>query len=99
MASPALEQSEDCLTVNVFRPKLPPESPSSPVAICIHGGAFNRGSATMHSTHHWWHGQKTPFIAVSFNYRIGALAFLPSALSTTEGALNLGLWDQVLLLE
>ncbi|KAK7734026.1 hypothetical protein SLS53_008021 [Cytospora paraplurivora] len=40
-----------------------------------------------------------PFIAVSFNYRIGALGFLPSSLSAKEGVLNLGLKDQILLFE
>jgi carboxylesterase type B len=36
-----------------------------------------------------------PIIAVSMNYRLGALGFLPSAVTTRMGALNLGLQDQV----
>ena len=40
-----------------------------------------------------------PFIAVSFNYRTGALGFLNSVLTANEGVLNLGLRDQILLLE
>ena len=40
-----------------------------------------------------------PFIAVSFNYRIGAPGFLNSALMENEGVLNLGLRDQILLFE
>lgn len=39
-----------------------------------------------------------PFIAVSFNYRVGALGFLPSARSAQEGILNLGFQDQRVLL-
>jgi hypothetical protein len=40
-----------------------------------------------------------PLIGVSFNYRLGALGFLPSKLTAKEGSLNLGLKDQSLLLE
>lgn len=39
-----------------------------------------------------------PFIGVSFNYRIGALGFLNSKLTFSEGILNLGLHDQIFLL-
>ncbi len=40
-----------------------------------------------------------PFVAVSFNYRIGAPGFLNSALTQSEDLLNLGLHDQILLME
>ena len=40
-----------------------------------------------------------PFIGVSFNYRIGALGFLPSKLTFEEDIINLGLHDQVFLLQ
>lgn len=40
-----------------------------------------------------------PFIGVSFNYRIGALGFLPSRTSFDEGIVNLGLHDQIFLLQ
>jgi carboxylesterase type B len=53
----------------------------------------------MHNTASLVAWSEEPFIAVSFNYRIGALGFLPSALSEREGVLNLGLRDQVLLME
>ena len=35
--------SEDCMTVNIFRQK-PKDEKKVPVAVYIHGGAFNRGS-------------------------------------------------------
>lgn len=95
---PKLEQSEDCLTVNIFRPTPTSEESKLPVAVYIHGGAFNRGSATMHDTASMVAWSEAPFIGVSFGYRIGALGFLPSTLSKKEGALNLGLHDQVHLL-
>ncbi|KOC18748.1 extracellular lipase [Aspergillus flavus AF70] len=87
--------SEDCLTVNIFRPhgvhgKLP-------VAVYVHGGAYNRGTSSMHNTASMVGWSEQPFIGVSFNYRIGALGFLPSTTTAEEGILNLGLHDQILL--
>lgn len=35
--------SEDCMTVNIFRQK-PKDETKVPVAVYIHGGAYNRGS-------------------------------------------------------
>lgn len=35
-----------------------------------------------------------PFIAVSFNYRLGALGFLPSRLAQRANILNIGFADQ-----
>lgn len=96
---PKLVQSEDCLTANIFRPAGGDESQKLPVAVYIHGGAFNRGSAAMHSTASMVAWSEEPFVAVSFGYRIGALGFLPSSLSQKEGLLNLGLRDQVVLLQ
>lgn len=102
-SGPPLVYDEDCLTANVFRQQQQQQQEQQelllPVAIYIHGGAFNRGTASMHKTASMlaWAGR--PFVAVSFNYRIGALGFLPSGLSAREGVLNLGLKDQILLME
>jgi carboxylesterase type B len=96
---PKLEQSEDCLTANIFRPAGTTETDKLPVALYIHGGAFNRGAAAMHNTGSMVAWSELPFIGVSFGYRIGALGFLPSSLSKKEGLLNLGLRDQIHLFE
>ncbi|KAH6637835.1 acetylcholinesterase precursor [Boeremia exigua] len=96
---PTLEESEDCLTVNVFRQAQHSGSSPLPVAVYIHGGAFNRGTAAGHNTASMVGFSELPFIGVSFGYRIGALGFLPSRLSALEGALNLGLKDQIYLLD
>ncbi|KAJ6160464.1 hypothetical protein N7470_003860 [Penicillium chermesinum] len=96
---PKLEQSEDCLTANVFRPAGTKASGKLPVAIYVHGGAFNRGAAATHNTASMVAWSEEPFIGVSFGYRVGALGFLPSTLSKTEGLLNLGLRDQIQLFE
>ncbi|KAF9895188.1 hypothetical protein FE257_000090 [Aspergillus nanangensis] len=87
--------SEDCLTVNVFRPH--GVEGKLPVAIYVHGGAYNRGTAAMHNTASMVGWSEQPFIAASFNYRVGALGFLPSTTTADERILNLGLHDQILL--
>jgi carboxylesterase type B len=96
---PTLEENEDCLTANVFRQTRHSTSEKLPVAIYLHGGAFNRGNAAMHDTASMVGWAESPFIGVSFGYRIGALGFLPSKLSASEGALNLGLKDQICLFD
>jgi carboxylesterase type B len=97
---PKLEYSEDCLNANVFR-HVPPDGEKKllPVAVYVHGGAYNRGSSSGHNTASMMAFSEEPFIAVSFNYRLGALGFLPSSASQKEGILNLGLRDQLVLLE
>ncbi|KAL4748810.1 hypothetical protein BDW72DRAFT_214518 [Aspergillus terricola var. indicus] len=96
---PALEQSEDCLSVNIFRPSKPNLAGKLPVAIYVHGGAYNRGSAAMHKTASMVAWSEEPFVAVTFGYRLGALGFLPSSVSKKEGLLNLGLRDQAFLFQ
>lgn len=53
----------------------------------------------MHNTGSMVAWSESPFIGVSFGYRVGALGFLPSSLSKKEGVLNLGLRDQIHLFE
>lgn len=95
-----LEYSEDCLTANVFRPRLSQSSDTNllPVMVYIHGGAFNRGNSSMQNTASMVAWSEESFVAISFNYRVGALGFLPSTKSADEGILNLGFQDQRLLL-
>lgn len=92
----AAEHSEDCLTANVFRPA--GNFTKLPVAVYFHGGAFNRGTAKIHDSASMV-SHAEPMIVVSFNYRIGALGFPNSEMTAKEGLLNLGLHDQVLLLD
>lgn len=93
--------SEDCLTMNIFRPcrENTMTRPLLPVAIYFHGGAFNRGTSSMHNTASMLAWSDVPIILVSFNYRLGALGFLPSSITAREGVLNLGLRDQILAME
>ncbi|KAI9170638.1 Phenmedipham hydrolase [Paramyrothecium foliicola] len=96
---PKLVYSEDCLTANIFRPSDTDKAEHLPVSVYIHGGAFNRGTASMHNTASMVAFADPPHVAVSFNYRLGALGFLPSTITANEGVLNLGHQDQLLLLQ
>jgi para-nitrobenzyl esterase len=83
-------QSEDCLTLNVWTPA--PDTKKRPVMVWIHGGAFSSGAGSLA----WYSGEKFAadgdIVAVSINYRLGALGFLCLP-GVSEG--NLGLLDQV----
>jgi para-nitrobenzyl esterase len=83
-------QSEDCLTLNIWTPA--PDSKKRPVLVWIHGGAFTSGAGSLS----WYSGERFAanggLVAVSINYRLGALGFL-CLRGVSEG--NLGLLDQV----
>ncbi|XXG97082.1 hypothetical protein Hte_003377 [Hypoxylon texense] len=101
-------QGEDCLNLNLYRPhfsddpataaaemaKLGVNSTRMPVVIYVHGGGFNSGSGQERNMQSFVSWSETPLIGMSFNYRVGALGFLPSGLTAKAGLLNLGLKDQ-----
>lgn len=89
--------SEDCLTVNVFRPNGTAPDAKLPVMVWIHGGAFQFGSAVNYP------GDKfivdsismgQPVIFVTMNYRLGSWGFLGGKAVKEEGSSNAGLYDQ-----
>ena len=92
--------SEDCLVVNVWRPKASPPTATKllPVLVWIHGGGFCAGA----SSEKWYEGarlaSKNGVLVVSLNYRLGPLGFLATPeLKRTYGAtggMN-GMRDQV----
>uniref|UniRef100_A0A8H7K407 Carboxylesterase type B domain-containing protein n=1 Tax=Bionectria ochroleuca TaxID=29856 RepID=A0A8H7K407_BIOOC len=93
-------ESEDCLTINIWRPKGHTSSKSKlPVGILIPGGAFNRGAARMHNTHSMLAFAPKPFLAVSIQYRIGVFGGLNTELTAQQNLLNLGLKDMYVALE
>ncbi|UWU67298.1 carboxylesterase/lipase family protein [Bradyrhizobium sp. NC92] len=84
--------SEDCLTLNVFRP-FGVDGPL-PVMVFIHGGAFATGTAN----DPLFDGAKLAqagLIVVTVNYRLGALGWLAYPALSDAGSGNLGLMDQV----
>lgn len=93
-------ESEDCLTINIWRPRGHSSSKKKlPVSVLIPGGAFNRGAARMHNTHTMLAHSPEPFVAVSMQYRIGVFGGLNTELTEKEGLLNLGLKDMYVALE
>ena len=94
---PASEQSEDCLSVNVFTAALgsTPLGNPVPVMLFFHGGAFVAGSS--HGPWGLYDGsrfaQRGQVVVVSANYRLDALGWLVT--SAKDGAQgNYGLLDQ-----
>ncbi|MEM6703451.1 MAG: carboxylesterase family protein [Acidobacteriota bacterium] len=96
------EQSEDCLTLNVWTPSGQLTSPTEalPVMVWIHGGAFRGGSGSNPATDARLFAREG-VVVVSINYRLGALGFLahPALLAEAEAAgepgVNYGLLDMV----
>jgi para-nitrobenzyl esterase len=95
-------QSEDCLTLNVWRPQGSPlqgKAAKLPVLVWIHGGALLFGS----SAYPVYDGSafaKRGIILVSMNYRLGAFGFFAHPALTRENAdggwlANYGLMDQI----
>jgi carboxylesterase type B len=90
-------QGEDCLNLNIFRPKARNEMEKLPVLVYVHGGAFNFGAGNARQISSLVAWSENPMIGISFNYRVGAFGFLSSKLAANEGSLNAGLKDQQLL--
>jgi para-nitrobenzyl esterase len=96
--------SEDCLTINVWKPAhARPSSGSLPVMVWIYGGAFIDGA----SSSPWYDGAalaRQGVIVVSFNYRVGRLGFfahpaLTRAAAPDEMLANYGFMDQIAALQ
>jgi hypothetical protein len=87
--------SEDCLTINVFRP-FEVENPL-PVMVWFHGGSFADGAGGDPLSD----GSRLAgegVIVVTFNYRLGPLGWLADPLRSHEAAdpdANLGMMDQI----
>ena len=87
--------SEDCLTINIFRP-FEVESPL-PVMVWFHGGSFADGAGGDPLTDGSRLAQEG-VVVVTFNYRLGPLGWLTPPLPSHETAdldANLGMMDQI----
>ncbi|RDB19277.1 Lipase 1 [Hypsizygus marmoreus] len=89
---------EDCLVLNVFRPKGTERKDALPVLVWIHGGAYTVGAASQASYDPTRIIQRSitngkPLIFVSINYRVNTFGFLASA-NVLPQDLNAGLLDQ-----
>jgi para-nitrobenzyl esterase len=68
------EQSEECLTLNIWTPGLGGEA--RPVMVWIHGGGFNSGTGAGDLYRGGTLAREGNVVVVTINYRLGALGFL-----------------------
>ncbi|KAL1758390.1 Alpha/Beta hydrolase protein [Schizophyllum commune] len=87
--------SEDCLTLNVWKPTDAVESDDLPVA----GGGFYAGSPVGFPLYDWVAQSNGTIVAVSMAYRLGLLGFLAGPAVAADGVLNAGLLNQRAALE
>ncbi|HTX49524.1 MAG TPA: carboxylesterase family protein [Caulobacteraceae bacterium] len=95
-----MNMSEDCLTLNVWRPANARPGAGLPVMVWIYGGAFIQGGSAVP----FYDGAKFArdgVILVSFNYRLGRFGFFAHpALDRGRGPIgNYGLMDQIAALK
>ncbi|CAE6393777.1 unnamed protein product [Rhizoctonia solani] len=96
----ANDASEDCLSLNIWRPQQVTEP--LPVMVWIYGGSFILGDSQSYPGYgivgkSIEMGQ--PVIYVSMNYRLGFFGFPVGKQTMNKGAANLGLHDQRMALE
>ncbi|MCL1143384.1 carboxylesterase family protein [Shewanella gaetbuli] len=103
--STQLPSSEDCLNLNIWRPSGISSDTKLPVYVYIHGGSFENGSGSLpnlspdvvvaQSVIDTQNGDRTsPFMAITFNYRLGLLgSFWIEDNGDTKGG-NFGIGDQ-----
>ncbi|XP_071507798.1 cholinesterase 1-like [Diadema antillarum] len=85
-----LEQSEDCLYLDIYSPD--PKPTSAPVMVWIHGGGYHFGAGSLPESIPTVLSAFGEVIVVTINYRLGPLGFLTTGDDTIPA--NLGLWDQ-----
>ncbi|KAH7721587.1 Protein K07C11.4 [Aphelenchoides avenae] len=89
--------SEDCLTLNVFRPHAP-HADGHPVLVFIHGGGYSFGSAEQYGYANLTENFVSQgVIVVTIQYRLYALGFASTGDDVMPG--NLGLWDMTTALQ
>ncbi|KAF6745461.1 triacylglycerol lipase 3 [Ephemerocybe angulata] len=99
---PAPPQSEDCLSINIFRPAGIAPTARLPILFWTYGGGFALGSSRLFDAKDLVARsieRGTPLIYVNYNYRLGPLGFPQGKEAGDVGALNLGLRDQLAALE
>jgi para-nitrobenzyl esterase len=91
-----MPMSEDCLTLNVWRPAGAAPGAKLPVMVWIYGGAFIQGASAL-PFYDGTHFAQQGVILVSLNYRLGRFGFFAHpALDSGPGPIaNYGLMDQI----
>lgn len=91
------DTSEDCLTLNVFRPAGTTAASKLPILLWIYGGGFELGSTSSYDftglvSESVRDGK--PVMVVTMNYRMGGFGFLAGKEILADGSANIGLLDQ-----
>lgn len=82
---------ENCLSLNVSRPRFIPVGRRLPVLVWIHGGAFVGGGSNLYRLDAL---ARQDLVVVTPNYRLGVLGFMPHPAFDEASNGNLGLMDQ-----
>ncbi|MGU7771603.1 carboxylesterase/lipase family protein [Burkholderia sp. MR1-5-21] len=94
--------SEDCLYLNVWRPKTATSGSKLPVMVWIYGGAYVVGGTSM-PVYDGTQFAKDGVILVSLNYRLGRFGFFAhpalTAAQSSEQLGNYGVMDQIAALK
>jgi acetylcholinesterase len=101
-ATDITEFSEDCLTINVYRPKGVLANANLPVLFWTYGGGFQDGASLIYNGSAIVAqsvARGTPLIYVNYNYRLGPLGFPQGQEADDRKALNLALRDQIAALQ
>nr|UEK51388.1 acetylcholine esterase-like protein [Parasacculina yatsui] len=88
-------RSEDCLYLNVVRPRPQPLRPAA-VLFWIYGGGFYSGTSTLDVYDPKILVAEEDVVVVSIQYRVGSLGYL--YLDTPEAPGNAGMFDQLMAL-
>lgn len=97
---PGYAVSEDCLSLNVWKPGSATEHSKLPVMVFIHGGAFVSGAGSL-PVYDGTAFATQNVIVVTLNYRLGALGFLVARNTLHSGRVggNFGIMDQQLAMQ
>ncbi|HAO29862.1 MAG TPA: carboxylesterase [Treponema sp.] len=100
--SDALEMSEDCLYLNIWRPSTAGSNDKLPVLVYIHGGSLMSGSSATESFDGSTFAQKN-IIVVTIAYRLGVFGYFADESLAEESPFgttgNYGLLDQIAALK
>ncbi|XP_071128565.1 fatty acyl-CoA hydrolase precursor, medium chain-like [Mytilus edulis] len=92
---PNLNQSEDCLQLNIYAPVNASSSNKKSVMVWIHGGGYSNGQAMLFDASYL--SALGDVVVVTVNYRLHILGFFSTSDSVAPG--NYGLWDQKLAIK
>ncbi|KAG7445277.1 esterase 1 [Guyanagaster necrorhizus] len=96
------EISEDCSTINIFRPTGVSSEDLLPVMFWTYGGGFSAGASSSYNGSNIVAQsvtRGTPIIYVNYNYRLGPLGFPQGQEAGDRGQVNLGVRDVLTALE